>query len=84
MTSDPKECRRRALTCIKLAEATASREDRAILTKLAKAWLTLAGDLDASEARGNVEYDDLKRTGGIARDANPERSRLRPVAAVRE
>jgi hypothetical protein len=46
MPLDPKECRRQALACVRLAQTSTSLQVRRHYAELAKTWLTLAGDLD--------------------------------------
>jgi hypothetical protein len=44
---NPKECRKHALACLRLAQTSASPHARERFANLAKAWLKLAGDLQA-------------------------------------
>jgi hypothetical protein len=46
MPSSSQECRRQAVALVRLAEATASPEDKKRFANLAKMWLKLAGDLE--------------------------------------
>jgi hypothetical protein len=50
MPNSPQECRRQALACVRLAQASASGKDREKFANLAKVWLSLAGDLAAIDA----------------------------------
>jgi hypothetical protein len=56
MPYSPQECRRQALACIRLAQALASPKDREMFANLAKTWLSLAGDLEATDPKlGNAD-----------------------------
>lgn len=47
--TDPGECRRRAIECVRLAQTTNDREARQIWSDLAKTWLIFATDIEANE-----------------------------------
>jgi hypothetical protein len=49
MPGDPKECRKHALTCTKLAEKTDSLARAQLFKNLAKQWLKLAVELERAE-----------------------------------
>jgi len=49
MPSSSQECRRQSLALIRLAEASASPEDKRRFANLAESWLKLASDLEAIE-----------------------------------
>ena len=48
MPGDPKECRQRALTCVRLAQTSASPQAREQFANLARTWIKLADDLERS------------------------------------
>ena len=47
MPGDPKECRERALRCLKLAKRATSPQTQAKFLDLAATWAKLASDLEA-------------------------------------
>jgi hypothetical protein len=55
MPLDSKECRQQALACVRLGQTSASPQTRRHFAELAKAWLTLAGDLDDLDAQPKAE-----------------------------
>jgi hypothetical protein len=66
MPGDPKECRRHALTCARLAQTAGTPESREHFAKLARTWIRLADDLEQSQAFLAALDDDtepIKRTG---------------------
>jgi hypothetical protein len=67
MPLDPKDCRRQALQCVRLAQTSASPQVRLHYANLAKTWLTLAGDLEDLDAQTRREED---RIGGPAQLAS--------------
>jgi hypothetical protein len=75
MPLDPKDCRRQALQCVRLAQTSASPQVRLHYANLAKTWLTLAGDLEDLDAQTRREED---RIGGPAQLASVYR--LLPVS----
>jgi hypothetical protein len=50
MPGDPKECRRHALTCARLAQTATSPQAREELAHLASTWIKLAEDLERTLA----------------------------------
>ena len=50
MPGDPKECRQHALTCVRLAQTSASPQAREQFASLAQTWIKLADDLERSQA----------------------------------
>jgi hypothetical protein len=50
MPGDPKECRQRALNCILMAKGASSPEAKDHFYKLAQSWISLAVDLEQSQA----------------------------------
>jgi hypothetical protein len=46
MPSDPKECREHALTCVRLAQTSASPQAREQFANLARTWIRLADELE--------------------------------------
>jgi hypothetical protein len=50
MPGDPKECRRHALTCARLAQTATSPQAREELARLASTWIKLAEDLERTLA----------------------------------
>jgi ribosomal protein S7 len=51
MPYSSQECRRQALACVRLAQASASAKEREMFARLAKTWLSLAEDLEATDAK---------------------------------
>jgi hypothetical protein len=66
MPGDPQECRRHALTCVRLAQTSASPQAREEFASLAQTWIKLADDLERTQnfldARDD-EIDLMRRTG---------------------
>jgi hypothetical protein len=60
MPLDPMECRRQALACVRLAQASGSSQARLHYANLAKTWLTLAGDLQDIEVQLKVKPEKRK------------------------
>jgi hypothetical protein len=50
MPGNPKECRLHALECARLAQTSATQEDREHFAQLARTWLKLAEDIEQSQA----------------------------------
>jgi len=48
MQGDPKECRQHALSCVRLAQTSASPQAREQFANLARTWIKLADDLERS------------------------------------
>ena len=65
MPGDPKECRQRALTCVRLAQTSQYPHARDTFANLAKTWLKLADDLERNQALlGEQLYaEPMSRTG---------------------
>jgi hypothetical protein len=67
MPGDPKECRRHALTCVRLAQTSPSPQARDEFASLAHTWLRLAADLEQAQAFLDATIDDetepIRRTG---------------------
>ena len=66
MPGDPKECRRHALTCVRLAQTSPYPQARQQFADLARTWIRLADDLDQSQAFLDALDDDtepIRRTG---------------------
>jgi hypothetical protein len=51
MPSEPNECRRQELACVRRAQNSVSPKDRETFANMAKTWLTLAGDLERMDAQ---------------------------------
>ena len=62
MPGNPKECRKHALNCQRLAETATNEHDRQQLRALANSWLALAAELESMESLldtlRQVKYDD--------------------------
>jgi hypothetical protein len=66
MPGDPKECRRHALTCVRLAQTSPYPEARKHFADLARTWIRLADDLEQSRAFLDAlddETEPIRRTG---------------------
>jgi hypothetical protein len=50
MLDNPAECRRNALACVQLSQASPSPEAKEHFAELARTWLRLAGDLKSGQA----------------------------------
>jgi hypothetical protein len=74
MPFDPKECRRQALACVRLAQTSGSPQARRHYANLAKSWLTLAGDLETVDAQ--LESESEKRKAWIARRCTDDRAKI--------
>jgi hypothetical protein len=61
MPLDPQECRRQTLACVRLAQTSNSHEARLHYANLAKTWLTLAGDLDDTNAE--LKFEPERKAG---------------------
>ena len=61
MALDPKECRRQALACVRLAQTSTSLQERRHYAELAKTWLTLAGDL--TDLKSQLKSEPEKKAG---------------------
>jgi hypothetical protein len=67
MPGNPKECRRHALACMQISQASASPGAREHFADLARTWLRLAGDLESAQALTDLlndfEREPEKRAG---------------------
>jgi hypothetical protein len=66
MPGDPQECRRHALTCVRLAQTSASPQAREQFANLARTWIRLADELERTLAfidALNEETEPQRRTG---------------------
>jgi hypothetical protein len=66
MPGDPKECRQRALACVRLAQTSTIPELRDHFASLARTWIRLADDLERTLAVLDAEddEDEPKRRAG--------------------
>jgi hypothetical protein len=66
MPGDPKKCRQHALTCVRLAQTSASPQAKEQFANLARTWIRLADDLERSLALIDSRDEDSepqRRTG---------------------
>jgi hypothetical protein len=66
MPGDPKECRRHALACTRLAQTSPSQQARDQFANLARTWIRLADELESTEnllAALDGEIEPQRRTG---------------------
>jgi len=66
MPGDPQECRQHALTCVRLAQTSASPQAREQFASLANTWLRLASALEQARAFLDMMDDadePIRRTG---------------------
>ena len=67
MPGSPKECRRHALACMQISQASASPDAREHFADLARTWLRLAGDLESGQALidllNDLEQEPERRAG---------------------
>jgi len=65
MPGDPQECRRHALTCVRLAQTSASPQAKQEFASLAQTWIKLADDLERTQNFLDARDDeiDLMRKG---------------------
>jgi len=66
MPGDPQEWRQHALTCVRLAQTSASPQAREQFASLANTWLRLASDLEQARAFLDMMDDadePIRRTG---------------------
>jgi hypothetical protein len=64
MPGDPKECRKHARNCLKLAEASANAEITRTFVDLAHSWTKLALDLESAQAL-LVAVEDMENAGSV-------------------
>jgi hypothetical protein len=50
MPGDPKECRQHALECARLAQTSATQDDREHFAQLARTWIKLAEEIEQDQA----------------------------------
>jgi hypothetical protein len=65
MPGDPKECRRQALACARLAQTSSSQQARDQFA-IARTWIRLADDIESTEAfltALDEETEPIKRAG---------------------
>lgn len=60
MPGDPRECRQHALSCLRLAQTSASPQARERFANLARTWIRLADDLERSQAFLNALDDEAE------------------------
>jgi hypothetical protein len=60
MPGDPRECRQHALSCVRLAQTSASPQAREQFANLARTWIRLADDLERSQAFLNALDDETE------------------------
>jgi hypothetical protein len=63
MPGNPEECRLHALTCVRLAQTSVTRQARDHFAKLARTWIRLAEDLERSRALLDEVAADSEATG---------------------
>jgi hypothetical protein len=66
MPGNPEECRRHALTCVRLAQTSASPQARERFANLARTWIRLADELERTLAFIDAldeETEPQRRTG---------------------
>jgi hypothetical protein len=64
MLGDPEECRKHALNCLQLAEASANAEITRTFVDLAHSWTRLALDLESAHAL-LVAVEDMEYAGSV-------------------
>ena len=64
MPGDPKECRKHARNCLRIAEASANAEITRTFVDLARSWTRLALDLESAQAL-LVAVEDMEQAGWI-------------------
>ena len=66
MPGDPKECRRHALACVRLAQTSPFQQTRDHYANLARTWIRLADEIESTEALLTAlddEIEPIKRAG---------------------
>jgi hypothetical protein len=66
MPGDPKECRRQARACVRLAQTSSSQQARDQFANLARTWIRLADEIESTEAfltALDEEIEPIKRAG---------------------
>jgi hypothetical protein len=61
MPGDPKECRQRALACVRLAQTSSTPQLREHFASLARTWIRLADDLERARLIVDADDDDTER-----------------------
>ena len=79
MPGNPKECRKHALNCQRLAETATNEHDRQQLRALADSWLALAAELESMESLldtlRQAKYDDKQvKSNDEKKDESDEES----------
>ena len=64
MPGDPKECRKHARNCLRIAEASANAEITRTFVDLAHSWTRLALDLESAQAL-LVAVEDMENAGSV-------------------
>jgi hypothetical protein len=64
MTGEPKECRKHARNCLRLAEASTNTEITRTFVDLAHSWTRLALDLESAQAL-LVAVEDMENAGWV-------------------
>ena len=71
MPGDPRECRRHALTCVRLAQTSASPQAREEFASLANTWLRLATDLEQDFLDPMDDADEADQANGLTTKGAP-------------
>ena len=79
MPGNPKECRKHALNCQRLAETATNEHDRQQLRALADTWLALAAELESMgsllDTLRQAKYDDKQvKSNDEKKDESDEES----------
>jgi len=84
MPGDPKECRKHALNCLRIAEASTNAEIIRTFVDLAHSWTRLALELESAQAL-LVAAEDMENAGwvGTGRATTPEVNIVTPKKGVR-
>ena len=70
MPGDPKECRKHARNCLRIAEASTNAEITRTFVDLAHSWTRLALDLESAQAL-LVAVEDMEQAGFRSERAAP-------------
>ena len=73
MPGDPRECRQHALTCVRLAQTSASSQAREQFANLAQTWIRLADDLERSLLERSLAFLDALEDETEPAEAKPGR-----------
>ena len=71
MPGDPKECRRHALACVRLAQTSSTPQTREQFANLARTWIRLADDLERTLGILNAEDDDTEPECRVHKEEAP-------------